>query len=412
MLLREMLASGSPTCSVRDAIDADSVCGVPARYVACPADEAQVAAVMAAAADHQLAVVVRGAATKLDWGNPPERADLILDVSGLAEVLEHNAGDLVVRVQPGVKLAELQATLAPSGQRLAVDEVVPGSTIGGIISTGLSGPSRFLYGGVRDLLIGVTVVRADGVLARGGGRVVKNVAGYDLCKLYTGSYGTLGVVTEAIFRLHPLPESSVYVSVAVPDAESARSSAAAVLGSQLQPSAVEMDWPSHEPAPTLCVLLEGSSSGVAARVERLSPMLHGDIAANAEPPAWWGKLPGGVTVKLTSPIALIHGLLAKAANLGAHLGVPLAFRGSLGAGVIYAGFAADVGTGAAARLVTGLRAACEESGGFAVVPRATSDIKSALDVWGPAPALELMKRVKDNFDPGHRLAPGRFVGGI
>ena len=164
---------------------------------------------MAVADDKNLRVVARGAGSKLSWGNPPTNVDLVMDMSGLDAVLEHAAGDLIVRVQPGLRLAKLQDALSSAGQRLAIDEVVPGSTIGGIIATGLSGPSRLLHGAVRDLLIGVSVVRADGVTARSGGRVVKNVAGYDLCKLYTGSYGTLGIITEAIFRLHPTPEATL-----------------------------------------------------------------------------------------------------------------------------------------------------------------------------------------------------------
>ena len=133
--------------------------------------------------------------------------DLLVDLSAMDHVLEHSAGDLIVRAEPGVRLSELQRLLAGSGQRLAIDEVVPGSTIGGLVATGLCGPMRLAHGCVRDLLIGVRVVRADGVAAKSGGKVVKNVAGYDLGKLYTGSYGTLGIVAEAVFRLHPVPES-------------------------------------------------------------------------------------------------------------------------------------------------------------------------------------------------------------
>ena len=161
---------------------------------------------MGEAATRKETVVARGGGTKLDWGAPPSTVDLLVDLSGMNRVLEHAAGDLIVHAEPGVRLSQLQALVSQAGQRLAVDEQVPGSTVGGLVATGLCGPLRLAYGCIRDLLIGISVVRADGVVTKSGGKVVKNVAGYDLGKLYTGSFGTLGIVAEATFRLHPVPE--------------------------------------------------------------------------------------------------------------------------------------------------------------------------------------------------------------
>ena len=183
----------------------DTVDGVPASYVAQPSSVIELVEVIRDAAERDQTVVARGGGTKLDWGRPPPKVDLLVDLLQMDRVLEHAAGDLIVRTEPGVRLSELQALLARSGQRLALDEVVPGSTVGGLVATGLCGPLRLGYGCVRDLLIGISLVRANGALAKSGGKVVKNVAGYDLGKLYTGSYGTLGVIAEAIFRLHPVP---------------------------------------------------------------------------------------------------------------------------------------------------------------------------------------------------------------
>ncbi|MGH3993413.1 MAG: FAD-binding oxidoreductase, partial [Pseudonocardiaceae bacterium] len=176
----------------------DVVDGVPARWVARPASTEEVSAVLRAAAGLGLRVVARGTGTRLAWGAPPRELDLILDTSRMNAVLAHVAGDLVVTAQAGLALVDLQRALAAYRQRLALDG---SGTVGGTIATAASGPLRYRYGAVRDLIIGITVVLADGSVTKAGGTVVKNVAGYDLAKLYTGSLGTLGVITEAVFRL-------------------------------------------------------------------------------------------------------------------------------------------------------------------------------------------------------------------
>jgi glycolate oxidase FAD binding subunit len=176
---------------VSDATEVDAVDGVHPVLVARPRSTEQVSAVLRAAAAHGLTVVPRGRGTKMSWGRPPTSADVVVDVSGMDRVLEHAAGELVVATQAGARLADVQETLGHGGQRLAIDETVPGASVGGSLATNTSGPLRHVTGTARDLLIGVTMVRADGVVAKAGGRVVKNVAGYDLGKLLIGSFGTL-----------------------------------------------------------------------------------------------------------------------------------------------------------------------------------------------------------------------------
>src|SRR6266704_2585893 len=215
---------------VRDAGPMDAIAGVPARYVAEPASTQEAAAVLRAAAAQDLAVVVRGAGTRQDWAVPPRRLDLILETRRLTGVVEHAAGDLIVVVRAGTPMAELQDKLAPAGQQLALDA---GGTVGGTVAANASGPRRMLYGTARDLLIGITVVRADGIVAKAGGKVVKNVAGYDLSRLFTGSFGTLGLIVEAVFRLHPLPASAAYVTVDCPGTDEAYRAVAAAAGSEL-----------------------------------------------------------------------------------------------------------------------------------------------------------------------------------
>ena len=230
----QALAGACP--AARAAGGGDSVAGVTPRYAASPASVAEASAVMRVAAEQNLAVVARGSGSRLDWGAPPRRCDLVVDTLRLDQVVEHAAGDLVARVQAGVGLRQLGQVLAAAGQQLALDvapaagggQPAPTGTVGGTLATGTAGPRRLRYGTPRDLVIGITVVRADGTVASSGGKVVKNVAGYDLGKLFTGSYGTLGLIVEAVFRLHPLPATAAYTTVdAAGPADAYRAAAAA-----------------------------------------------------------------------------------------------------------------------------------------------------------------------------------------
>ncbi|MDQ2725511.1 MAG: FAD-binding oxidoreductase [Actinomycetota bacterium] len=375
----------------------------------------EVTAVLAAAGDAQASVVVRGAGTKLDWGAPPRRADIVVDVSGLGNVLEHAAGDLVCRVQPGVRVADLQATLAPAGQRLAVDELVPGSTVGGIIATGLAGPLRLAHGSVRDLVLGVTVALAGGTSATSGGRVVKNVAGYDLGKLYTGSFGTLGVITEAFLRLHPLPERSAWLTIMTPDAVAVGRAVSALSAARITPAAVEIHDDGTGPA-RVVALLEGTDGGVEGRLDAARELPGTDVDISTEAPGWWARMPGlgaGETlIKATTTIAEVGRLVAVVRRAAVDAGAVVEVNGSAGAGVVYFGVGAGAPPGDPARLLEAARRSCASVGGAAIVLRAPAEVRDGIDAWGPVPALALMRRLKDSFDPGHLLAPGRFVGGI
>ncbi|GLY99130.1 FAD-binding oxidoreductase [Actinoplanes sp. NBRC 103695] len=392
----------------RPAGDDDTVCGVPARLVAAPASTAEASALLKEA--RGLRVVVRGAGTKIDWGTPPRTVDLIVDTHRLAGVREHAAGDLITVLGAGTLLDDLDLP----GQQLALESPAPGATVGGTIATNVSGPRRVLYGTARDLLIGIEVVRADGTVARSGGKVVKNVAGYDLGKLFTGSYGTLGLITECAFRLHPLPAASAAVTAAAPSPAAAGRLVAAVLGAQVVASAIEVNAPPAGDV-EVAVLIEGTPDGVRDRAAVLAKILDG---AEGPPPAWWGAYPwqpGDVGLKLTAPLSKVPDLLAAARDTE----VPLTVRGSAGSGVLYAGVPADAymcseqsGAEHVARAVARLREAATHAGGHAVVLTAPEQVRAAVDMWGPVGGLELMRRVKQQFDPEGRFAPGRFVGGI
>jgi len=349
---------------------------------------------------------------------PPTSADVVLDLSAMDQVLDHAAGDLIVATQAGARLRDVQDVVAREGQQLAVDETVPGASIGGTLATNASGPRRMTTGTMRDLLIGLTVVRADGVVAKAGGRVVKNVAGYDLGKLMVGSYGTLAVVIEALFRLHPLPETRRSVTTWVSDAQQAQERVQQVLGAQCVPSAVEVWWPnavSPGRQGAVGVLLEGREAGVRARAAAVQRLWGGDAEESEnelDVSLPWDVTDQGderfTTLKLTHRLSGLAEVLATAREVD----TAVTLRGSAGSGVLYGAIPNTVPVETVVAAVDSLRAACTRQQGSCVVLDAPGAVKQDVDVWGPIPALDLMRRVKERFDPERLLSPGRFVGGI
>jgi glycolate oxidase FAD binding subunit len=410
----DALAELAKVCddNARLADEHDHVGGVVPRFVASPGSTQETSDVLRVAAHHELYVVARGAGTKLGWGAAPTAVDLVVETTRLSGVTEHAAGDLVVLVLAGTPLEELRTVVSAADQELAFDNPLPGATVGGSLATAPSGPRRLLRGTLRDLLIGVTFVRSDGVVAKAGGRVVKNVAGSDFGKLLTGSYGTLGLITEAVFRLHPCPPARSVVTCQVSDAAAVSRAAHAVLASQTVPSAVEVDWPGDGPA-TVAVLLEGTEEGVAARSETVQLLLDTSTAHHTAP-AWWGRYPFGqsdVGLKLTCAVSGLAGLLDTARDSAARHGVALHARGSA-AGVLHAGLPGDTPADVVSSVVSDLRAAASSYAGNVVVLTAPPATREVVDLWGPVPGLALMRRLKDELDPPHRFSPGRFVGGI
>lgn len=386
----------------RLATPGDAIGGRPARWVATPANPAEVTEVVREAADKGWTMLARGTGSRQDLAPPPAALDLVIDTAGLAGLTDYQPGDLVLRVGAGTTMADIDAATATHGQQLAIDSA---GTVGGLIASNTSGPRRLRYGTCRDLLIGVTVVLADGTVARSGGTVVKNVAGYDLGKLYTGSFGTLGVITEAVFRLHPRPAGQVWVSAEYPDPAAAIAAAARVRASQLAISALELDWPATGEPVQISALIEGADQDAAdARAGAAATLLDGGAMLTV-PPWWWGQAPwpaAGTGIKLSLPLS---GLAATLTGLRDN-GFPVSVRGSVGTGVLAVG---QVGYKRPDELLAYLRARAAADGS-AVVVRCPP--QWSVDRWGPVPGLPLMRRIKEQFDPQRLLAPGRFVGGI
>ena len=381
----------------------DAVGGVVPREVVRPTSVDEVAEVLRAAHADGVSVVPVGSGSKTSWAAAPTSCELLLDTTGLDRIVEHVAGDLVVIAEAGVRLADLQTALGEHGQLLGLDPPEPGATLGGVVSANASGPRRLAYGTVRDLLIGTTVVLADGTVAKAGGKVVKNVAGYDLGKLYTGAHGTLGVVVSTTWRLHPLPPARRVVVVELADTAQAGAMAIALNRSTLTPAAVELVGTAGGPG-RLVVVFESIAESVASQADAARELLGGGTASD-DVPEDFGQRPGGPDDVVLRLAHVPTGLPTALAALPP--GTPVV--SSAATGVTYAAVAA----GGAADALPRLREALRPVDGTAVVLRAPDGVRDALDHWGPVgDSLELMRRVKQRFDPEHRMSPGRFVGGI
>src|SRR5208282_3026303 len=218
----------------------DDIIGVRPQMVFEPDTETELAAELRFGDAAGFGVVPRGGGTKTGWGNPPTRADLILSTARLNRIIEHAWADLTVSAEAGCTIQNLQSALAEHGQCIAVDPLWPErATVGGILSTNDSGTLRIRYGALRDLIIGVTIALPDGTLASSGGKVVKNVAGYDLPKLVTGAFGTLGVITRAVFRLHPLPRNTKTLSISAGTLENMQQLVLAIQDSKMAHTALQ-----------------------------------------------------------------------------------------------------------------------------------------------------------------------------
>jgi glycolate oxidase FAD binding subunit len=394
---------------------ADFVAGVPSPLVVEPGSEQELSAVLRYADDAGLRVAPRGGGTKLTWGNPPARVDLIVSTARLDQIIEHAWADLTVTVEAGCTMQNLQERLAQHGQRLALDAMWPErATVGGVLSTNDSGALRLRFGGMRDLVIGVTLALPDGTLARSGGKVVKNVAGYDLPKLATGALGTLGVIARATFRLHPLPQNSRTFSIATTDIAEMQHCAMAIQDSQLAPSALQLRLSPNAP-PQIDILFEGTLPGLEAQEAHLHDLVEPLPLTESDAAAWLARQRLWSFAQ-TEAIAKVSMLPAEIANVfdavrrvtSAHHAHWSAVMQAIGLGLLRLDGTAETLHAS----LQELRAVLERGGGSLVILGRPSDM-ATLDAWGEAgDAQPLMRAIKQQLDPRGTLNPARFAGGI
>jgi glycolate oxidase FAD binding subunit len=413
--IEEKLRSAVGSQNLRPATSADAVAGVLPQFVAEPDNQQQLAAVLSLANEAGIAVIPRGSGTKLEWGNRPKKADVILSTVRLNRILEHAWADLTVTVEAGCTLQNLQETLAQHGQRLAFDNLWPErATVGGALSTNDSGVLRLRFGALRDLIIGVTLALSDGTLASSGGKVVKNVAGYDLPKLATGALGTLGVITRAVFRLHPLPHGVKTFSFTADGFQTIQDLVLSIQDSKLAHTALQIRCAASD-KPKADILFEATEAGLSAQESQLRKIL-GPISAEQSSEDIWTVRQGLWTSEDDTVIAKISILPAGIAKLLETL--ERIARGRTFHWQIVAQATGIVTLrleGEPARLsaaVEQLRVEVEGNNGSLAVLRRPQELES-LDAWGSAgDAVGLMRAVKRQLDPRNTLNPGRFAGGI
>jgi glycolate oxidase FAD binding subunit len=347
-------------------------------------------------------------------GGALERYDVALDLSKLNAVVEHEPADLTCTVEAGMGLVDLQRALGAHGQWLPLDPGLPeGATIGGILATNTSGPARIRYGGPRDVVIGMTVALANGDLVKSGGRVVKNVAGYDMAKLHIGALGTLGVITQASFKIAPLPLEEVFVAIngGLDDlsalATNVIEARLPLLGLVLGKKAAAADW-------MLAVRAGGAEPAVERAEHDLMELAKGAglIAGTISAAEWRSNTilasqddpsRGGVTIRATVPPTALMAIAAAIAESGA------AVAALPGVGTLHASWTETPSVDT----VRTLRGRCEAKNGALVLESAPSDLKREAGVWGATRSdFALMQRLKQQFDPNRVLNPGRFLGGI
>ncbi|NJK58849.1 MAG: FAD-binding oxidoreductase [Pleurocapsa sp. SU_5_0] len=406
-------------------------------YLLFPQTIEALAEIVRQASQHQWRILICGHASKLNWGKITQDIQLVVSTQKCDRLIEHAMGDLTVTVEAGMKLADLQSKLRSHNQFLPIDSPYANATLGGIVATADTGSWRQRYGGVRDLLLGLSFVRADGKIAKAGGRVVKNVAGYDLMKLFTGAYGTLGVITQLTFRLYPLMANSQTMLI-TGKAEQIAQATQTIRNSGLTPTAMDL-----LSATVIKQLDLGSDMGLMLRWQTIPESIEQQISQvkaiaqqldlatsiyqdELEDKLWkdCGEIisipqsAAAVTCKIGIAPAVAVGLLQigdlalkdtaphKAFPKGnSHSNILTKVHASSGLGQLqlnanYANY----------ELLEQMRSHCQQNQGFLTILDAPPEVKQQIDVWGySGNAIKTMKGIKDQFDPQNILNPGRFI---
>jgi len=394
----------------------------------------QISEIMKFATADGLSVIPWGMGTKQSIGEMPERADIIVGTKNLSKIIEHEANDLIATAQAGASLKKFQTRLKKQNQFLPLD-IIDKASIGGIVATNDSGPMRLRYGTVRELMIGLKVVRADGSVFKGGSKVVKNVAGYDLPKLFTGSFGSLGIITEATFRLYPIPEYSETYIIHFSSPEKAHETVMSLLNSQLVLVALEvlnpglvntvdsktnlgLDTGSH----VLVIRIMNVKKAVKDQTRAIQKITKDRdrsriVVDGRNEEKLWHEIsefshdnPGinHIVCKAGVPINDVPKVFSELSRLENEQGVNITASARAGNGIFNILF--DGEDSLLVEILKELRAFCLSMNGYLTLQSAPAVMKSKISVWGDiGPAVNLMKRIKHNFDPDNLLNPGRFL---
>lgn len=424
--------------------------GVPPALVVLPADEAEIIAVLRLAAEQQATVFPRGGGSHTHLGQTPARVDIVLSLERLQHQLAYEPADMTTTVQAGIRVATLQQTLQTHGQFLALDPpLTTTTTLGGVLMTNASGPRRLLYGTARDLVLGTTVITVDGTRAKAGGRVVKNVTGYDVTKLYIGSLGTLAILVELTCKLHPLPPGEVTLTLGCANTADLALLLPTLLRVPLRLNSLDLinaaagtllaaraGQALPATAYTLLARLEGTPEVTQSQTQRLRAAVQAlaltqpvqiDTWPTVEQAHGWHVLdalmhgvsddpmpPPSLVAKISLRMSAVPGLCQDMEALAASTAMPWLLRAHAGSGIVSVALpetSADV-----ERLLAHLQtlAACvARHQGHFVLERAPVAVKQHWPVWGPRrDDFPLMQALKLSYDPQRRLNPGRFLGGL
>ncbi len=409
--------------------------GLTPQIAVSPRNATETAAILAAATRCEAVVIPWGGGTAMAAGAIPLRYDIALDLTRLNAVVEYVPDDLTVAVQAGIRLQDLQERLAKRGQYLPLDPPLPHrSTIGGIIASNAGGPSRHAHGWPRDWLLGLKVALPDGSVVKSGGRVVKNVAGYDMTKLFAGSFGSLGIIVEAAFKVMPLPSARGTLAAFFPSAAAAARAAARLNARNLRVEA--LDVLNHEAAAAalsagidypggacLLVAAAGNRSAVERTLYEATEIRNDDGAVGVrlspeQAEATWQKVRALSTQTLPAALLLraavfpshVASFLESAEIMAAQRSLSLSLDARPGLG--FAGCRIDGATDEQVeQFVRDVRMLSQGYGGGLVVEQCSAGLKADIDVWG-GKTSGLMKRIKGALDPHSTVSRGRFVGGL
>ncbi|MDQ2971026.1 MAG: FAD-binding oxidoreductase [Acidobacteriota bacterium] len=404
--------------------------GIRPKVVFTPESPEEAAALLAATSRAAMRLAFVGGGTEIDLGSKPAGIEAVIRTERLVRIVEHAPSDQIAVVEAGVTLAALQRTAGAHGQRLALDAPWPErATLGGLIASNGFGPLRARYGSIRDLIIGISIVRADGTPSRGGGKVVKNVAGFDLPKLMVGSLGTLGLITTATFRLHPLPESSATVLLPRRAPGEVRALRGQIQKAQLEPASVVAVSPEGGASNggrlllDAAVTFEGFEAGVHQQRDRFTALVLQSGAARCEvldvaaAQAFSARhdrarAEGAFRARFAAPVSAFETVAADVLVPLSELLASPAFVSypTLGLGFL----AGDPGPAeTVGRAIAAARRSLAGVGGSLVLQTAPAAVRALADVWGATPpSWPLLQAMKARLDPERRLVPGRFVGGL